>query len=112
MSEAAKVALITGAGKQRIGFYVAEALAAHGYSLLIHYRTSATEALASVARYQARGLHAAALPADLADESAVRQMIEAGLAQFGRLDVLVNCAAVWHRKRAGRRDGGGRASAL
>src|SRR5438132_26478 len=39
-----KVALVTGSGKRRIGWYVADALAARGYSLVIHYRRSAAEA--------------------------------------------------------------------
>jgi pteridine reductase len=41
---AAKVALVTGSGKKRIGFHVAEALAARGYRLVIHYNHSAVEA--------------------------------------------------------------------
>ena len=39
-----KVALVTGSGKRRIGWHVAEALAARGYALVVHYHTSATEA--------------------------------------------------------------------
>ena len=50
-----KVALVTGSGKRRVGWHVAEALAARGYALVIHYRSSAAEATESVAAFRARG---------------------------------------------------------
>src|SRR6266853_637346 len=37
------VALVTGSGKKRVGWYVADALAERGYALAIHYRTSAAD---------------------------------------------------------------------
>ena len=42
------VALVTGSGRRRVGSFVAEALAARGYSLAIHYNHSAVEAEAAV----------------------------------------------------------------
>jgi pteridine reductase len=93
-----KVALVTGAGKPRVGSSVAEALAGRGYELVIHYRTSADEAQAAVARWRDRGIEALAVQADLADEQAVRGLVQAALERFGRLDVLVNTAAVWKPK--------------
>ena len=94
-----KVALITGAGKRRVGWHVADALARRSYALAIHYRSSATEAESAVAEFQSRGIEAAAFPADLTDEQAVGQLVEQTLARFGRIDVLVNTAAVWKSKR-------------
>lgn len=94
-----KVALVTGSGKQRIGWYVAQALADRGYALAIHYHTSAAEAQQTVADFQARGVAALALQADLTDALAVEAMIGKALAQFGQLDVLVNCAAIWQSRR-------------
>jgi pteridine reductase len=94
-----KAALVTGSGKQRVGWHVASALAARGYSLAIHYRTSQTEALKTVADLQSKGIQAIAVQADLTDEKAVRAMTQTTLDQFGRLDVLVNCAADWKSKR-------------
>ena len=94
-----KAALVTGAGKRRVGWHVAEALAERGYGLAVHYRTSASEAEETVAALEKRGVEAVALQADLTDEAAVRGMVEQALAHFGRLDVLVNCAAVWKSKR-------------
>lgn len=94
-----KVALITGAGKRRVGSHVAEALARRGYALAIHYRSSAAEAKQAVEGFQKLGLEATALQADLTDEAAVRGLVEAAQAKFGQIDVLVNCAADWRPKK-------------
>src|SRR5260221_11447512 len=93
-----QVAVVTGSGKRRVGSHVAEALAARGYALAVHYPTSAAEAQETVARLRANGAAAEAFEADLTSEQAVKTLIAGVLAKFGRLDVLVNCAAVWQRK--------------
>src|SRR5439155_19849380 len=93
------VALVTGSGKPRIGWHVADALAARGYALVVHYRTSAADAAETATAFRARGVEAVALQADLSDESSVRSLVDETLSRFGRLDVLVNCAAVWQHKR-------------
>ncbi len=92
------VALVTGSGKRRIGWHVARALAERGYALALHYYTSASEAAESVAAFAGRGLPAVAFQADLTDERAVASLVAQTLDRFGRLDVLVNCAAVWTSK--------------
>jgi pteridine reductase len=94
-----KIALVTGSGKRRIGWHVAAALAARGYSLAVHYRTSAAEAAESVETFRASGVEAAGFQADLTEERSVRGLIDAVLARFGRIDALVNCAAVWKSKK-------------
>ncbi len=94
-----RVALVTGSGKKRVGAAVAELLATKGYSVAVHYRTSAAEAGETVAALRAHGVEAEAFGADLADETAVAGLVKAVLARFGRIDVLVNCAAVWQRKK-------------
>lgn len=95
-----KVALVTGSGARRVGAHVAEALAARGYALAIHYRTSEVEAGNTAAHLTALFRVTAALfQADLGDEGDVKRMTAAVLARFGRIDVLVNCAAIWNRKR-------------
>jgi pteridine reductase len=93
------VALVTGSGKRRVGSFVADALAQRGYTLAIHYRSSATEANDAVAKYQSLGVQAEALQADLTDEQAVQGLVQRVLERFGRVDVLVNCAADWRSKR-------------
>src|SRR5438445_2784351 len=94
-----KVALVTGSGKRRVGWHVADALAERGYDVAVHYRGSLTEATETVAYLKSKGVMSGAIQADLADEGAVRQLIQETLSCFGRLDVLVNCAAIWRRTR-------------
>ena len=94
-----QVALVTGSGKRRIGWHVAQALAERGYAMVIHYNSSAPEAQQTVAEMQTRGVPALAVQADLADDKAAQALIGQALDHFGRLDVLVNCAAIWQRKR-------------
>jgi pteridine reductase len=93
------VALVTGSGKRRVGWHVAEALAARGYALALHYRSSAAEAAETAAAFEKRGVAVALFQADLADEQAVKRLVGGALERFGRIDVLVNCAAVWKSKR-------------
>jgi pteridine reductase len=92
------VALVTGSGPRRVGWHVADALAARGYALAVHYRTSAAAASAAVADFTGRGVQAVAIQADLTDESAVKSLVSQTLDRFGRLDVLVTAAAVYTRK--------------
>jgi pteridine reductase len=94
-----KVALITGAGRRRIGWHAAEALAQRGYALALHYYTSIEQGTEHVAALQQRGLDALGLQADLTDERAVRALVDQVVARFGGVDVLVNCAAAWRPKR-------------
>jgi pteridine reductase len=94
-----KVALITGSGKRRVGWHVAQALAAQGYALAIHYHRSAVEADETVAELQRGGAQAQAFRANLADERAIGELVQRTLEHFGRIDVLVNAAAIWNRKR-------------
>jgi pteridine reductase len=94
-----KVALITGSGKRRVGWHVADALAKRGYALAIHYRSSAAEAAETAALFRGRGIEAVALQADLTNEAAVRSLVAEIMKRFGRIDVLANCAGIWHNKR-------------
>jgi pteridine reductase len=93
------VALVTGSGKRRVGWHVADALARRGYALAVHYRTSAADAADTVVAFNKHGAEAAAFQADLTDEQAVRALVAGVLGRFGRIDVLVNSAAVWKSKR-------------
>jgi pteridine reductase len=93
-----KVALVTGSGKRRVGWHVAEGLARRGYAIAVHYRSSAAEAAETVEHLRALGVRAEAFAGDLADERAVEELTAAVLARFGRLDVLVNTAAIWRPK--------------
>ena len=95
-----KVALVTGSGKKRVGNVVAQALAARDFALVIHYHTSAAEAAETADELgRAHGVPVLTARADLGNETEVKAMVAAALAKFGRIDVLVNCAAIYHRKR-------------
>jgi pteridine reductase len=94
-----KVALVTGSGKKRVGSVVADALAQRGYALVIHYRSSAVEAEESANTYRQRGVEVLLVQADLREEGAVKTMIQRIVERFGRIDVLVNCAADWKSKK-------------
>lgn len=92
------VAIVTGSGKKRLGAAIAEALARKGYSIAVHYRTSAAEAKETTDSLLSLGVDAEAFPADLSEEAKVKQLVGAVFARFGRVDVLVNAAAIWIRK--------------
>ncbi len=92
-------AIITGSAKRRLGWHVADALGRRGYSLVIHYNSSAAEAEAAVQEFESRGIQAISQQADLADEQQVCDLISRTLEKFGRVDCLVNCAATWKSKR-------------
>ena len=96
---AQRVALVTGSGKKRVGAVVAEALAQRGFAIALHYRASAIEAEQTAAELRQKGVEVVTFAADLTDEVATRSMIQGVLQRFGRIDVLVNSAAVWERKR-------------
>ena len=64
-----RVALVTGSGKKRVGWHVADALAGQGYGIAVHYRTSAKEAAETVEHFRSRGVEAVAFQADLAEKS-------------------------------------------
>ena len=94
-----KVALVTGSGKRRIGWHVAQALARRGYSLAIHYHASQAEANETVHELKQAAVEAAAFQADLTVEAAVSDLVKRTIERFGRIDVLVNAAAIWRRKK-------------
>jgi pteridine reductase len=96
---AKKVALVTGSGRQRVGWHVADALADTGYDLVVHFRTSATEAAETARHLESKGAAVLTVAADLTDEVAVKQLVARTLERFGRIDALVNCAAAWKAKR-------------
>ena len=90
---AGKVALVTGAARN-IGRAIARSLAAGGASVLVNAKTSRAEAEQTVAMIESAGGKAAVHIADITDASAVAAMVEAAVKRFGRLDMLVNNAAV------------------
>ena len=94
-----RVALVTGSGKRRVGWYVADALARRGYGIVVHYHSAPAEAEATAAHFRAHGVDVIVHQADLGNEDAARGLVRTALDHFGRLDVLVNCASVWYARR-------------
>ena len=86
------VALITGGGRG-IGAATAEALARKGAHVIVASRTE-SELTATVARLRAAGLSASYQVLDVADDVAVQTVFEGIAVEFGRLDILVNNAAM------------------
>ena len=97
MTSERRVAVITGAGGG-LGSAVARLLAASGdYDLcLVDRRAEPLEAVAAEVRAAARD--ALTLAVDLADAAAAESVIPATVARFGRVDALVNAAAILHRR--------------
>lgn len=93
---AAEAVLVTGAAK-RLGAATARLLHAHGASIAVHYHRSAAPALALVAELNAsRAGSAVAVQADLLDLGALPGLVDATVAAFGRLTVLVNNASTFY----------------
>jgi NAD(P)-dependent dehydrogenase (short-subunit alcohol dehydrogenase family) len=86
------IALITGGGRG-IGAATAEALARKGAHVIVASRTEA-ELIATVIRLRAAGLGASWQVLDVADDAAVDAAFDRIAAEFGRLDMLVNNAAI------------------
>src|SRR5690242_5345271 len=87
------VAIITG-GK-RIGRVVASELAARGMDLVLSYRGSKDEALATVADVEARGRKATTIVADVAKAADCEAIVAHAAQTFGRVDVLINMASIY-----------------
>jgi 3-oxoacyl-[acyl-carrier protein] reductase len=90
---AGKVALVTG-GARNIGRAIARSLAAGGAAVMVNARTSRAQAEQTVAMIEQAGGSAALHIADATDPRAVAAMVEDAVARFGRIDALVNNAAV------------------
>jgi 3-oxoacyl-[acyl-carrier protein] reductase len=90
-----KVALVTGAGRN-IGRAIALALADAGAKLAVNVRVSRDEGQAVVDEIAARGGHALLVVADITERAEVDAMIGSISKHFGRLDIVVNNAAVRH----------------
>jgi pteridine reductase len=90
-----KVALVTGAGRRRVGQAIARALAARGHAMAIHYHRSAAEAQEAIVLLQEEGVIAQAFQADLTQAPEVDRLFDQVHERFGRLDVLVTAAAIW-----------------
>ncbi|MCK5647404.1 MAG: pteridine reductase [Gammaproteobacteria bacterium] len=91
-----KVALITG-GAQRVGAMTARLLHAAGANILLHYRNSRQPALALQTELNEQRANSVILiQAELLDTIKLKALINKGLEQWGRLDILVNNASSFY----------------
>ncbi|HUI29919.1 MAG TPA: SDR family oxidoreductase [Candidatus Acidoferrales bacterium] len=93
-----KVALITGSGR-RLGRKSALALAEDGWDIIINYSKSAKEAAATVKDIAKLDIEAILIKADIRNSKQVDRMFRQALDHFGRLDLLVNNAAIFPPRR-------------
>jgi 3-oxoacyl-[acyl-carrier protein] reductase len=94
---AGKVAIVTGAGRN-IGRAIALALADAGASIVVNARSNRVEAERVAGEITAAGGKALAHVGNVADAKAVEAMVDAAMGRFGRIDILVNNAALRREK--------------
>src|SRR5262249_8462277 len=88
-----KVALVTGSGRN-IGRATVLRLAGEGAPVVVNARSNQMEADAVVGEAQALGVKAFAVVADVASKDQVEAMAARALSEFGRVDILINNAAI------------------
>lgn len=93
-----RVALVTG-GAVRLGRATVEELAGAGWSVAFTYRSSAREAAALARRLAKTGTDCLPIKIDLATPTAPRRIVARIERRFGRLDALVNNAAIFPRTK-------------
>jgi 3-oxoacyl-[acyl-carrier protein] reductase len=92
-----KIAIVTGAGRN-IGRAIALALAADGASILVNARSNRAEADGVAREIEAAGGKAIVHIGDVGDAAQVQAMVELAVKHFGRIDILVNNAALRREK--------------
>jgi NAD(P)-dependent dehydrogenase (short-subunit alcohol dehydrogenase family) len=92
-----RVAIVTGAGRS-IGRAIAIELASAGCAVVVNVRQNRAEADEVVKAIEAAGGTAMAAIADVTDAPAVQKMAAAAMKQFGRIDYLINNAALRQEK--------------
>jgi len=93
MNKDTKTALITGSG-QNIGRGIAHHLAAAGFNIIVNGSSDQEAAEKVASEVRAKGSTAMVAMGDVGDKAAAEQIVQAGLDQFGAIDVLVNNAAI------------------
>ena len=99
-----KIALVTGASKG-IGKGIAEKLAEHGASVAFTYLSSVEKGQALERDLQKHGSKIKGYRSDAADFKAAEELINAVVADFGGLDIVVNNARHYPRRTADANDG-------
>src|SRR5882672_5293373 len=88
-----RVAILTG-GAKGIGLHYAQALAAEGARLMIADIADGTEIAEALAQKHGANSVASAVT-DVSDEGAVKALVAKTMERFGKIDILVNNAALF-----------------
>ena len=88
-----KVALVTGSGRN-IGRATILKLAAEGANVVVNARSNEQEAESVAEEARALGVKAMAILADVANKEQVDSMVSMAMSEFGKIDILINNAAI------------------
>jgi NAD(P)-dependent dehydrogenase (short-subunit alcohol dehydrogenase family) len=88
-----KKAIVTG-GSRGIGKALAEGLAAHGADVAILVRSTVDRAETVAGDIRAAGCDAMVIKADVSNEADIKRAVDAVMARWGRIDILINNAGV------------------
>ncbi len=91
-----KSAIVTGGG-QGIGKGLALALAKAGANVVIHYHVAADKADTTANEIRKLGRRAITIQSDFSQANAPEAFLNTAISQLGSIDILVNCAAIYHR---------------
>lgn len=89
------VVLVTGSAVARVGRVIAERFLDSGFQVVLHAHKSVEAAEALIAEWNHQGKSASLVIGDVSDEDQVQSWKEEIANRYGRLDVLVNSAAIW-----------------
>lgn len=92
----APVALVTGSSAQRVGRTIAGSLADRGCTLALHGNTSIEEGKVYMEELESKGRTVEMFQANLKDEHSPVQLVRDVIDAFGRIDIVVNSAAIWY----------------
>ena len=90
------VALVTGSGAPRVGRAIVERLAARGCYVALHANQSAAAAESAASSIEQQfGVETTVVTGSLADSLVPERIVEQTRERFGRIDILINSAAIW-----------------
>ena len=95
-----RVALVTGSAR-RLGKAIALGLAKSGVNIALHYHTSVQDATTTASELQALGVEVVQIQGDLSEVKQAERVVDQATAAWGRLDILINNAAILKRTPVG-----------